>query len=600
MDRLVRVRPKGRLPVYAARLTEHFGLHAVPLSVSGLVLVALTGLSLFVLYMTFVPGLPTEPGFTLDHWRTIARPYILTKVIPNTAIIGVGAVAISLLFGCPLAWILNRTSLPWRNTLVTLIAVSVVVPGFVKAMGWMMLLNERIGLINRAIAGVLGWESVTLSVNNIYGTAWLMGLMLTPTMFFLISGPIRAMDPTLEEAASISRAGRWQTLLRVTLPLMWPGILGGAIYVFMTAISVFEIPALLGGMGGQMPVLATELFYEIHPPSQTSIDIHYGAAGVYGALMAVPSLVGLYFYHHALGQGHRYEVITAKGYRPRLSDLGRYTPLALGFVLLYLLLATVLPMLVLIWASLLPYLQVPSLAALSKLSFANYTKFLPAMGGALIIRNTVILVVSVSVLVTLLSFMISWVVVRTKIRWRFAIDSVVLASHAIPSLAFAFALFMLSLIVIRWLPWLPFYGTLGIIILANILNRLPYATRITNAALLQVHHELEECARTCGGRPLTVMRRVVIPLVRPSLIFAALWTALLSFSEVSMALFLTSTQNKILSVGVWSLWATGYLSIASAAAVVTVAIMGTLVFITVGLGGQRVTSLQQTVTVAQR
>jgi iron(III) transport system permease protein len=571
------------------RLERISRVNLLPLSISGLVLVWLLGLILFVVYMTFVPGLPMEPGCTLSHWRNIFRPYVLQEVIPNTAIVGVGSVLVALFFGCPLAWILNRTAIPFRDTFVTLMAISVVVPGFVKAMGWMMLLNERIGLINKALAGLLGWESVPLGVNNLYGTAWLMGLMLTPTLFFLISGPIRALDPAFEEAASVARANRWQTMLRISLPLIWPGILGGAIYIFMTAISIFEVPALLGGMGGQMPVLATELFYEIHPPSQTALEIKYGAAGVYGALMAAPSFIGMYFYYRVLRQARRYEVITGKGYRPRLMDAGRFRALALGFVVLYLVLAVALPMLVLVWASLLPYLQLPSPEAFSKLSLSNYRKFLPAMGGAVVIRNTALLMAGVGISVIVLSFMVSWVVVRTRYRLRFAMDGVVLLSHAIPSLAFAFALFVVGLMLSRWLPGLPFSDGLGIIVVAHVLHRLAYGTRITNAALLQVHHELEECARVCGARTLATMWRVVIPLVRPSLVFAGLWTALLSFSEVSMALFLTSTNNKVLSVGIWSLWATGYGGIAAAAAVVVVTIMSLLVFVALALSGGRIT-----------
>lgn len=592
MERLKRVKKHGWLTGRSEKTERLFGVNALPLGLSALVVAWLVALTLFVFYMTFVPRLPTEPGFTLSHWRNVARPYITEEVIPNTAIVGVGTVLVAMFFGCPLAWLLNRASLPFRDTFVTLMAVSVVVPGFVKAMGWMMLLNERIGLINKALMGLSGWDSVPLSVNNLYGTAWLMGLMLTPTMFFLISGPIRALDPSFEEAAGVARANRWQTVMRVSLPLVWPGILAGAIYIFMTAISIFEVPALLGGMGGQMPVLATELFYEIHPPSQTALDIKYGAAGVYGGLMAAPSLIGMYFYYRVLRQVRRYEVITGKGYRLRPVELGRLKYAALGFVLLYLLLAVVLPMLVLVWASLLPYLQLPSLEALSKLSFTNYRKALPAMGGMLVIRNTAVLVVSVALLVMLFSFMVSWIVVRTRYRLRLAMDGLVLVSHAIPSLSFAFGLFMVGLMLSRWAPSFPFNGTLAIIVIAHILNRLPYGTRITNSALLQVHHELEECARVCGARTLRTMWKVVMPLVKPSLVFAGLWTALLSFSEVSMSLFLTSTQNKVLSVGVWSLWATGYESIASAAAVVTVAVTGLLVFVTLVLAGGRVTAPQ--------
>ncbi|MBI2997100.1 MAG: iron ABC transporter permease [Deltaproteobacteria bacterium] len=563
------------------------GPHIVPLALSWIVLSAIVALSLFVLYMTFVPGVPTDPGYTLDHWKNIARPFLLTKVIPNTVIVGVGTVVVAVFFAGPLAWLLTRTTLPCRNLFMTLIAVVVIVPGFVTAMGWILLINKRIGLVNKAIAGLFGLQSVPLDMSNVYGMAWVMGLMLTPTVFFLISGPMRSMDPSLEEAAVVARANRWQTLLHVSLPLVWPGILGGAIYIFMTAISIFEVPALLGGAGKE-PVLATELFYTVHPTQiGEGLSPPYGAAGAYGVLIAVPSLLALYFYQRVLARARKYEVITGKGYRPHLVDLGRFKYLGLGFVLFYLLLAVVLPLLMLVWSSLLPLLELPSMEALSKISLNNYYRALPALGGALIIRNTVLLMLSVTCLVLFFSFMISWIVVRTRLRIRNIMDTLAMLPHAIPGLAFAFALFMLGLAGARWFPWLPVQGTLAVIVLAHLLERLAYGTRITNAALLQVHRELEECARVCRARSLGIMWRVIVPLIKPSLVYAAVWTALLSFREVSIALFLQSYKSKVLSVAIWEIWSSGNLTIASAGAVMMVAVMGLLILLAMVLAGGR-------------
>jgi len=127
---------------------------------------------------------------------------MLTEVVPNTLIVGFGTVIVATFFALPLAWLLNRTALPLRRTFITMMAVVVIIPGFIKAMGWIMLINDRIGLLNKAVEALLGLERVPLTVvNNPYGIAWVMGLVLTPTMFFLISGPMRALDPTLEEAA---------------------------------------------------------------------------------------------------------------------------------------------------------------------------------------------------------------------------------------------------------------------------------------------------------------------------------------------------------------------------------------------------------------
>lgn len=572
-----------------ARLAGRLGLHAIPLALSWLILGGILILSLVVLYMSFVPGLPTQPGFTLQHWANAVRPYVMRRVLPNTLIVGAGTVIVALFFAGPLAWLLNRTTLPLRNLFMALLGVVVLIPGFVKAMGWLLLINERIGLLNHALAALLGVESVPLNLHNPWGMAWVMGLSLTPSMFFLLAGPMRSLDPSLEEAAAVAGANRKWTFLKIGLPLVWPAVLGGSIYHFMTGLSMFEVPALLGAAGGQVPVLATEMFYAVHPSTGEATLISYGAAGVYGVLIAVPCLAGLYFYHRVLDRAHRYGVITAKGYRPRLQDLGRLKYWALGFALLYVLLAAVMPMAVLFWMSLFPYVQMPSLEALSRASFKNYDPdyFLAIIGGVQVIRNTGYLMAIVPALVLIFSVMISWIVVRTRLPLRRLMDNIAMLPHAIPGLAFAFALFIVALLLKRWLPRVPLSGTLGIIVIAHVMERITYATRITHAALIQVQQELEESARVCGARTLTTLWRVLVPLVKPSLVFAGLWTALLTFREVSLALFLAGPRNQVLSVGVWLAWEGGNIGPAAAGAVAMVLVIGLLLLIILGLtGGQ--------------
>jgi iron(III) transport system permease protein len=535
-------------------------------------------LTLFTLYMTFVPNLPTEPGFTLEHWARLTDSYLYLKVLGNTAVVGIGTVLVSLLFGAPLAWILSRTTIPLRGTFISLIALVAIIPGFVKAMGWLLLFQGRSGLGNRVLVDAFGLGGPPIDVSSPYGMAWVMGLTLAPTIVFLMAGPLRALDPALEEAAAAAGVSPWRVAMRISLPLMWPAILGGAMYTFMTAISIFEIPALMGGAGGQHPVLATELFHAVNPPS-TVVTPAYGAAGVYGILITLPSLVALYFYLRVIAQSHRYQTVGGRAYRPRPFELGRWTGAAVGFVLLYLLLAVVLPMLVLIWSSLLRVLRMPSADALSALTLENYQLFGSLIGGWPVIWNTIALVVSVALLTLFCSFMISWVVVRTRFRIRSVMDALALLPHAIPGLAFAFALAMIAIVAARWVPSLPLKGTIGIIILVNVISRLAYGTRVTNAALLQIKPELEESARLCGARMASTMGRIVAPLLKPSLAYAALWTAMLTVREVSMALMLVETNNEVLATRIWIMWRQGHVPEASAASVVMIVVLGVLVLL---------------------
>ena len=393
----------------------------------------------------------------------------------------------------------------------------------------------------------------------------------------------------------MSGATIWRTMRWVSLPVLWPAILGGAIYTFMTSISIFEVAALLGGIG-KTPVLATELFLNVRPLQTESMIPRYGMSGVYGLMIAVPSFVALYYYLQVIERGHRYVVVTGKGYRPRDFELGRGKVLASMFVGLYLLLAVVLPLVVLVWASLLPRLAMPSAEALSMVSLRWYRGIMDVIGGLDVILNTVVLTVVTPFVVLFFSFMISWVVVRMRVRGRKVIDMIAMLPHAIPGLGFAFALTVVAIVAAKWVPWVPLYQTIGIIILANVVNRLSYVTRITNAALLQVGRELEESAQVCGARRLGTMWWVVAPLVRSSLVFGGLWTALLVFREVSMPLMLAGPENQVLSVRIWAKWESGDLNQASALGVVMVFVMSVVIFVAQRITGQRIAQTQQQTT----
>jgi iron(III) transport system permease protein len=538
---------------------------------------AIAALTLLILWMTFVPGLPFEAGLSLANYAEVFGSENLPEVLFNTIRVGLGTVAIVIFFGLPLSWLLNRTDLPFRSFFISSLAVTVIMPSLVKAMGWIILLSPQVGLINRLLMDLLNLKEAPFDINSIWGIAFVQGLSLTPTLFFLISGPMRSLDPALEEAAEVVGANRWKTLIWVTSPMLWPAILGGVIYIFMTAIAIFEVAGVLGGLS-ENRVLATEIFLAVQP-HEGSLDIKYGVAGIYGLLIMAPSLVALFLYFRTIQQAHRYAVISGKGYRPKVITLGRFRYLAMIFVFFYLALAVVFPFLVLLWVSLLPSLRMPSAEALSLLSFRWYGNILFIVGGFDVVKNTILLVVGSSTLVLFFSFMVSWIVIRTRLSTRRLLDTIAMMPHAIPGLGFAFALLIVGIMAVKWIPWLPFYNTVWIILFGNVLHRLSYATRITNAALIQVQQELEDAALICGARKWISMLRVMAPLIRPSLVFAGLWTALLVFREVSMALLLGGPKNKVLATQLWILWRQGDLSQAAVLSIVLVLIMGLLVLI---------------------
>ena len=222
-----------------------------------------------------------------------------------------------------------------------------------------------------------------------------------------------------------------------------------------------------------------------------------------------------------------------------------------------------MPILLLAWASLLPYFQLPSAAAFATMSFARYARLpLDIVGDGIL--NTGILMILVPTLTLALSLAFSWIVLRSRIRGRSWFDFIAFLPHAIPSIVFGVGILLITLFVIQ--PVLPIFGTIWILLAVFVVARTSYGTRMTNSGMIQIHRELEESAQMGGASTGGVLRRIVTPLLAPTLLYAWLWIALLTFRELTLAVILTTRDNITLPVVIWNLWLSGGLGDAAALA----------------------------------
>lgn len=532
------------------------------------------GLLVVVFWTTLQEGLP---GFgsplSLANYKEALLDAVTFRAALNSILVGAGTVLVNTFFGVPIAWLIHRTNIPFKGFYMTLMFVGVAIPGFLQGIAWILLLSPQIGLINQFLRLWWSGSEGPLSVYNLPSIAFVQGLLLTPVMFLMMSAAFKAVDSQLEEAAETSGATRLAVLGRITAPLVLPAFAAAVIYNFMTAVSMFEIPALLGFPAG-IHVLSTLLFYTVNTEVGTP---KYGLAGVYGILLLVPTLVGLYFYHRLLRRSSRNAVVFGKGNRAKLLNLGRWKWIAVGFVVFFFSLNLFLPLLVLLWISSVPFVQIPSVKALSSMSLEAYAQAPGLLSGGQL-WNTIFLVIAVAAGVLFFSTIISWMVVRTRMRGRFVLDTIAMLPHATPSLAFAFAVAIVSLSFARVLP---IYGTLWMIIMAHMVAYISYGTRSLNGALVQIHPDLEDAVHMCGGTRFTVLRKVILPILGPDLFYCGLWVGLLSFRELTMALFLQSPRNEVISVTIWNLWAANKPAEAAALGVITfgaVAIIVPVVF----------------------
>jgi iron(III) transport system permease protein len=252
-----------------------------------------------------------------------------------------------------------RTDIPFKKTIYVLLTIGILIPVFLRTIAWILLLSPRIGLINKWLQQLFALSEPPFNLYSVTGMAFVQGISFVPGAFFMLAAAYRSMDPSLEEAAYTSGVGKLRTFLKINIPITLPAIAGVMVYLFMTAIAVFEVPAIIG-LPARIHVLSSLIFTSTTP--STGLP-DYGMAGAYGAIMLLLGLVLAYLYVRLVKQGKKYTVITGRGYRPREIALGPWKWAALAFVFFYLCIEVFVPFAVLLWASVLPYLQLPSAEA---------------------------------------------------------------------------------------------------------------------------------------------------------------------------------------------------------------------------------------------
>lgn len=496
--------------------------------------------------------------YTLENYRAILTDSFLYRVLWNTAIFTLSTTFFALVIGLPIAWLVERTTIPGKTLIYAIMTLGLLIPGIYTAMGWTFIAHPRIGFLNRWLVDIFGLASGPINIATPIGMGFVQGLSLAALAFILTAQVFRAMNPTLEEAAKVHGMSLVRTLRHVTLPLALPGILAAVIYITTIGIATFDIPAIMG-LGNRVYLLSTFIYIKVHP--QGSGLPEYGITCAVGTFMVVVAGLFTLWYGQVLRHGHRFQIVTGKGYRPALIELGGWSVVGWGFIGFYAFIAKLLPLLLIAYAAFTPFFAPPSFEMMRQLSLVHFYD----MDWELVFRgllNTAKLMLVVPLLVLLFGFCISWLVVRSRSRARYALEFGAFLPHALPEVILAIGALLLSLFVLR--DFLPLYGSVWLIGLVYAVARLAFATRAINASLLQIHSELEEAAFVAGISTIQTAWRVVAPLVLPTLLSVWIWTVLLVYRELTVAVFLTVHDNITLPAVIWSYWYGGAMNKAAA------------------------------------
>ena len=532
---------------------------ALPTLFLGLLLSWFILVPLFLLLVTaFKPtGLIADPGFTINHIVWVYGSSRFWTLALRTAIFAAGSAAAALIVGGILAWLVERSDLPARSFIRLAVILPMATPPFLLAIGWIMLLSPRTGAINAVLTASLGLAGPPFDIFSLSGMIFVETLAIVPSVFLILAPVFRNLDPSLEEAGLMSGAGPLRVMRRVVLPLAAPALAAATIYLVIVGFVTFDVPATIG-MPSRIMLLSTEI-YSLANDNPSGIP-DYGRISAM-SLVFIAGLMGLALaYQRLTRRGARFVTVSGKAFRSRPFRLGRWKGIAIAGVTLYFLLASIAPLAMLIFMSLMPYQAPVTIESIALVTVANHVQLFQNPAILHTAWHSLIIAIGVASAVPIVALVVSWVVVRSKAPGRWLLDLIAFLPMAIPGVLLATALIYTYLVVTV----LPIYGSVSIIAIAYFTVYLSFGTRSTNSVLMQMHPELEEAARIGGAGLVRSLRRITVPLATPALAAVWIWVFAHCLRELSSALMLQAQDNATLTTQLFTYWSQGQPTTAAA------------------------------------
>jgi iron(III) transport system permease protein len=457
----------------------------------------------------------------------------------NTLVLALSCALGCTALGLAFALIVTRTGFRFKRALRLLSVLPIITPPFVIGLG-LILLFGRSGLVNHLLEWAFGIEP-TRWIYGMQGILVAQIFAFTPIAFLVLIGVVEGVSPSLEEAAQTLRAGRWRTFVDVSLPLMRPGLANAFLVTFIESIADFGNPILLGGNFG---VLSTEIFFSV-----VGAQLDQGRAATLGIVLLGFALAAFFVQRRVLG-GKAYTALAGKG------DTG--LPIALPDGVRRACYAVVLPwavMTIAIYAMALAGGFVENWGRDYTPTLKHYVKAFGLEWGphGLIwagaawssFWTTVRLSALAAPITAILGILAAYLLTRQRFVGKDAFEFGTMLSFAIPGTVIG-----VSYILAFNVPPIEITGTAIILVACNVFRNMPVGVRAGMASMAQVDGSLDEASATLGARGFTTLRRVLLPLLKPAVIAALVYSFVRAMTTVSAVIFLVSAQYE---------WATTYI-----------------------------------------
>ena len=526
---------RARLPALPLRVETKTALHL-------LLLLVLAGLVLYPIFLLLQnsfnvarPGQPAE--YTLENWRFAFTNPGMRKAIINTLTLLITREGIALLVAVPMAWILARTDLPHKGWIELGLWVTFFLPTLPVTMGWILLLDPNYGVINTTLERLPFINESPFDIYSWWGIVWVH--LMTSSIAFkavMLAPAFRNISSALEESSRMAGESAIGTFRKIVLPLAMPSIIVITLIALVISFQAFEIEQVLGPLRN-IEVFSTKIFQLLR---RTPVD--FGAATAL-AFVIILGLIPLAVFQYWYVGRRRYETLTGQ-FQANLFRLGRWRWVFFGAFAAYLTLALVLPSSFLFVGTFMKlwgyFTGLPEPWTLD-----NWREVLTDSLFLGSLRSTLIIGLGSALLGIVWFSLIAYVIVRTKFRLRMGLDFLSWLPWALPGiiLGLGFLWMVLGVPILR-----PLHSTTFVLILIVTLGSITVGTQMFKSNLLQLGHDMEEASRISGGSWLYTYRRVLLPLMTPTVISVGLVTFVFAARDVSRVALLASSQNRPLAL----------------------------------------------------
>ena len=476
----------------------------------------------------------TDTGaFTVENYRIAwVHPREWTA-LTNSLIYAVEVTLLSAVLAVPIAWSVSRTTMPAKGLVRALIIGAFITPPYLGAIGWILLAGPNAGWLNRVWMTLTGADSGFVNIYSFGGMVWVTALYAFPYIFVFTSAALDLVSTEMEEAANILGAGGVRTILRITLPLVLPAILGGAIIVFLDTIALFGTPAIIA-LPARIPTMTLVLWQFFEFPVRAE------AAAAYAVPLIIITLALVCMQRLVLGR-KGYVALTGKGGGRRPTQLGAWRWLALGYALFVVGMAVILPYAALAQAA---FSKAWGLGfSLANLTLANFGQVLFQADSRDTIIHSFTFSAAAAFLTVALSLVIAYIVARRVTRGGGVLSLLCMAPLVIPGIVLGVAFYATYAP-----PPVALYGTAAILVLGYTTRFLPIAYVNSTAGMRSLNPEMEEAVRILGGGRLRALAKVVVPLLKTNLVGSWLLVFIPATRELSTALFLVAAHTRVISV----------------------------------------------------